>query len=249
MKTRTKILIIFFLFAVGINCSKADENFKLNEELVSKFYHLAFQCITQEYPNKIGHVLNSEQDIKGPRALHPAFYGCFDWHSAVHGHWSLIKILKLFPDFPHASKIKAALAKNITPENIKQECAYFKGKGRKSFERTYGWAWFLKLCEEIYTWQDPDARKFSKILKPLEQLLVQKYLDFLPKQNYPIRTGVHPNTAFGLAFALDYARTLNNIQLEELIILKGKEYYASDVACPASWEPSGEDFFSPCLMF
>src|SRR5262249_27377888 len=152
---------------------------------------------------------------RGPRTMHPAFYGCFDWHSTVHGHWMLARLLRLYPDLPEAAEIRAALNGNLSAENIATEVVYLKQPNRASFERTYGWAWLLKLAEELRGWNDADGERWSQNLQPLAEALVANYLAFLPKQNYPIRTGVHPNTAFGLAFALDYARVTRNEKLEQ----------------------------------
>jgi hypothetical protein len=221
---------------------------KLDKVRAAKFAVMAMRCIEKEYPNKLSHVMNDEKEVKSPQALHPAFYGCFDWHSSVHGHWMLIRLLKLFPDLPQAAGIRNALGRNLTAENIKQEVAYLHQKSRKSFERTYGWAWLLKLVEELYGWDDKDGKLWLKNLAPLEQEIVKRYTNFLPKQTYAIRTGVHPNTAFGIAFALDYARTAKHKQLEELLIERSYHYYYKNKNCPAGWEPGGEDFFSPCLM-
>jgi len=224
------------------------DDFRLDADRAEAFARLALDCITREYPNKIGHVMHSDGDVRPPRFLHPAFYGCFDWHSAVHGHWSLVKVLKLFPGFPLEDRIRTAIDQNLTPGNIRRELAYFRAGDRGSFERTYGWAWLLKLCEELHTWQDPQGRRWRLALFPLEQYIVSAYLDFLPRQNYPIRTGVHPNTAFGLRFALDYAREVQHRELIDMIEQKSREYYLADRSCPVSWEPGGEDFFSPCLV-
>ena len=220
----------------------------ITRESALSFTKLALKCIGTEYPNKPGHVINNENEVQNPRILHPAFFGCFDWHSAVHGHWLLVRILKLFPDLPNSKSIRKALSKNLTPENIKSEVTYFRQPGRKSFERMYGWAWLLKLVEELHGWEDPDGIVWRESLIPLEKEITRRYLDFLPKQTYPIRTGVHPNTAFGLAFALDYARKVGNQNLEALIVERSRAYFLNDSNCPAGWEPGGEDFFSPCLM-
>jgi hypothetical protein len=220
----------------------------LTAKQASAFAALALRGVQKEYPNKPGDVLNGDADVKSPRATHPAFYGCFDWHSSVHGHWMLVRLLRLFPDLPEKAKIRAALAENLTAKNLQTEADYFKGPNRKSFERTYGWAWLLKLAEELHTWDDPDGKQWSKNLQPLTEVIVDGYLKFLPKQTYPIRTGVHPNTAFGLAFALDYARTVGNKPLQELIEQRSRDYYGKDVDAPARWEPDGADFFSPSLM-
>ncbi len=221
---------------------------EFSEELALKFAAMALNCIEKEYPNKPSHVFNDENDLKVPRDQHPAFYGCFDWHSSVHGHWMLVKVLKIYPEISVRGKIIAALKRNITPEKIKSEVDYFNQKSRKSFERTYGWSWLLKLTEELYTWDDPDGKTMFVTISPLAEKIVSSYLNFLPKQTYPIRTGVHPNTAFGLLFAYDYAKRLKHNELLEMVISRSLNYFGEDVSCPAGWEPGGEDFFSPCLM-
>jgi hypothetical protein len=192
--------------------------------------------------------MNDKKDVQGPRSLHPAFFGCYDWHSSVHGHWMLVRLLKTFPNLSRAPEIRKALGDNLAAENIREEVAYLKQPNRQSFERLYGWAWLLKLAEELSLWNDPDGRKWSRDLQPLVDAFVDRYLAFLPKQNYPIRTGVHPNTAFGLSFAYDYARTVGNAKLEALIAERSRTYFANDRNYPAAWEPGGEDFFSPALM-
>jgi hypothetical protein len=221
---------------------------KMTQEQASAFAKLALKVIQQVYPNKPSTVLNSKADIKGPRDFHPAFYGSFDWHSAVHGHWLLVRLLRLHPQLPERQQIRAVLAEHLTAKNLQAEADYFKQPNRQSFERTYGWAWLLKLAEELHTWDDPDAKAWSKNLAPLSDILVARYLAFLPKQTYPIRTGVHPNTAFGLVFALDYARIVGHKELRELIEERSRSYYGKDVDAPARWEPDGADFFSPSLM-
>ena len=220
----------------------------LTQTEASHFASLAMKCIRKEYPNKPDHTINDGDDVRNPRAMHPAFYGCFDWHSTVHGHWMLVRLLRLFPSMPEAHDIRGALNANLSAKNIAGEAAYLNQSNRASFERTYGWAWLLKLAEELHDWNDEDGRRWSHNLQPLADALVEKYLAFLPKQNYPIRTGVHPNTAFGLAFALDYARGVGNQKLQSLIIERSRTYFGHDVNYPASWEPGGEDFFSPALM-
>ncbi|MEK6282749.1 MAG: DUF2891 domain-containing protein [Acidobacteriota bacterium] len=220
----------------------------LNEAQASHFASLALKCVAKEYPNKPEHVMNDRKDVQSPRALHPAFFGCYDWHSSVHGHWMLVRLLRTFPHLTRASEIRKALGDNLTAENILIETAYLKPPNRQSFERTYGWAWLLKLAEELSLWNDPEGRKWSRDLQPLVDAFVERYILFLPKQNYPIRTGVHPNTAFGLSFAFDYAKTTGNEKLAALITERSRTYFGSDRNYPASWEPGGEDFFSPALM-
>ena len=210
------------------------------EKQASHFAALALKCVAREYPNKPEHVINNPSEVKSPQSLHPAFYGCYDWHSSVHGHWMLIRLLKTFPNFPESSQIRTALNANLTAENIQAEVVYMKQPNRQSFERTYGWAWALKLAEELHGWNDPDGKRWSANLKPLAELLSRSYQNFLPKQNYPIRTGVHPNTAFGIAFALDYAKTTGDRQLEVLLSERSRTYFARDTNYPGAWEPGGE---------
>lgn len=220
---------------------------KLNLKSAAQLVELPLSCIEKEYPNKLGQVIGSETDLLSPSSLHPTFYGCFDWHSAVHGHWCLVSLLKQFPELENATKIKNKLLERISEENIKNEILYFEGTHNKTFERTYGWAWLLKLAEELHTWEDPTAKELEKNLQPLTQLIIDKYLDFLPKLNYPIRVGEHSNTAFGLSFAYDYALTFNHEALKTLIEKRAIDFYKNDQNCPLSWEPSGFDFLSPCL--
>jgi len=220
----------------------------LSEKQASHFASLALRCISREFPNKPEHVVNDAADVKNPKLLHPAFYGCYDWHSSVHGHWMLVRLLRSFPGLPEAAQIRNALNTNLAAEKILAEATYFRQPNRQSFERTYGWAWLLKLAEELQSWEDPDGRNWAGNLRPLVDVIVKAYTEFLPKQTYPIRTGVHPNTAFGLAFALDYAQAGGDQNLETLLDERSRSYFASDASYPGAWEPGGEDFFSPALM-
>ncbi len=220
----------------------------LSEKQASHFAALAMKCVSREFPNKPEHVINNASEVKGPMVLHPAFFGCYDWHSSVHGHWMLIRLLKTFPSLPESAQIRDALNANLTAENIRQEVAYMKQPNRQSFERTYGWAWALKLAEELHSWNDADGKRWAENLQPLAETLSKSYRAFLPKQTYPIRTGVHPNTAFGLAFALDYAKTVGDAELESLLNERSRSYFAGDADYPGAWEPGGEDFFSAALM-
>lgn len=162
-------------------------------------------------------VLASSDELLSPSELHPAFYGCFAWHSAVHGHWSLVRLLKQFPDLENANSIKQKLATRISKENILKEIVYFRSKHNKNFERTYGWAWLLKLAGELHTWETPFAKELESYLQPLTDMIVEKYIEFLPKLYYPIRIGTHTNTGFGLAFAYDYAETVGHEALKNTI--------------------------------
>ena len=208
---------------------------------------LPLECIQTEFPNKLSQTLGDSSDLKTPKELHPTFYGCFDWHSSVHGHWMLVYLLKMFPELENQKEIKQKFLDNISEENIKKEIEYFQWNYNKTFERTYGWAWLLKLAEELYTWDDPLAQKLSNNLKPLTELIVKNYLDFLPKLVYPVRIGEHSNTAFGLTFAFDFAKTAKQDSLLNMIVKKSKEFYLDDNNCPMTWEPGGFDFLSPCL--
>jgi len=219
----------------------------LNLEQANRLAQLPLHCMDTEYPNKLGQTLGSDADLKSPKILHPAFYGCFDWHSSVHGHWSLVRLLKMFPELENAEAIKERLIKSLSKENILTEVAFFDNELNKSFERTYGWAWLLKLAEELHTWDIPAARELETNLQPLTNLIIEKYIEFLPKLNYPLRVGTHPNTAFGLSFAFDYAQAVNNESLKNAINERAKYFFLNDKDCPMSWEPSGSDFLSPCL--
>ena len=219
----------------------------LNIEEANRLTKLPLHCINTEYPNRLSQTLGSAEDLRSPSELHPAFYGCFDWHSSVHGHWTLVSILKNFPDVEDADNIKQRLLQNISKENIETEITYFLGEHNKTHERTYGWAWLLKLAEELHTWDNEIARTLEQNLQPLTDLIIAKYLEFLPKLNYPLRAGMHTNTAFGLSFAYDFSQTTNNELLIGAIESRANYFYANDKNCPMSWEPSGSDFLSPCL--
>lgn len=238
--TLTLFLLLAQLFAFSQS--------QLTGAQASHFAKLALKCIFQEYPNKPGEVLGSDMDIKPVREYRPAFYGCFDWHSSVHGHWMLVKLLKEFPGIPEAEQIRAALNTNLTPGNILVEVKFFSDSNNKTFERTYGWAWLLKLAGELHTWDNPQARQWELALEPLTQLICRYYLDYLPRLVYPIRVGEHSNTAFGLAFALDYSRTTQNKPLQGMIEKRARDFYINDQNCPQTWEPGGYDFLSPCLI-
>ncbi len=229
------------------NLEKEIVKIQISSDLANHLAELPLGCIQVEYPNKLGQTLGSDADLLSPRKLRPAFYGCFDWHSSVHGHWSLVRLLNNFPELDKKEEIIRKLKDNITEENIKTELAFFNDKNNKIFERTYGWAWLLKLQMELESWDHPDADKLAQNLKPLSDHLIIAYLKFLPKLQYPIRTGDHPNTAFGLSFAYDYAQFAKNDTLKNLIADRAKDFYKNDSGCPVGWEPSGYDFLSPCL--
>ncbi|HJT78613.1 MAG TPA: DUF2891 family protein, partial [Gemmataceae bacterium] len=226
---------------------EAKEVSTMKPEQASAFARLALKGLSREYPNKPGDVLNDKADLWPVRVRHPAFYGSFDWHSSVHGHWMLVRLLRRFPHLPENKEIRSLLAAHLTAQNLQQEMDSFIRPNAQSFERPYGWAWLLKLAEELHGWDDPDGREWSKNLKPLADVIVARYLAFFPKQTQPIRSGVHPNTAFGLTFAFDYARAVGDKRLQELIVERSLTYFVRDAGIPAAWEPDGADFLSPSL--
>lgn len=238
-------LIVLTLFSVQI--SAQNTKISLNEERAKKLYAFAFECIDKEYPNKPGGVLGNDSYLSPPRVIHPAFYGCFDWHSSVHGHWALVTILKEFPQFSKRDEIIGKLKRNITKENIVKEVEYLNDPNNKDFERTYGWAWLLKLDEALLEWRDPVADSLHNSLLPLVNIINERFIEFLGKLNYPIRVGEHSNIAFGMSFAYDYASKYNK-RLAEAIEQKAKIFFLNDRSSPLSWEPGGFDFLSPSLQ-
>jgi hypothetical protein len=218
-----------------------------DEKAAERFAKLALACVGKEYPNKISHVLNSDADVAPPRKLTPAFDGCYDWHSSVHGHWLLVRLLRTFPNAPFASQARDALRKSLTAENLKQEAAYLRGEGRASFERPYGLAWLLQLCAELREWDDDQAREMSANLRPLEEAAIERLKKWLPKLSHPVRIGEHDQTAFGLGLMLDYARSTKNDSFARLVADSARKFFLADKDCPLNYEPSGEDFLSPCL--
>jgi hypothetical protein len=207
----------------------------------------ANECIDKEYPNKTGHVMGDSTYLATPRELHPAFYGCFDWHSSVHGHWALVKILDRFPEFEQSAEILDKIRNNLTAENIVIETTYLDDEFNKDFERTYGWAWLVKLDEALAEWDHPEAAQLRKNLGPLVDKITVRFTEFIDKLNYPIRVGEHTNTAFALSFAFDYAGKYSPV-LASKITEKARIYYLNDKGCPLTWEPGGFDFLSPCLQ-
>ncbi len=230
-------------FAAG-----ADGDPTMTTRQASSFARLALKGISKEYPNKLDHVMGKADDVQSPRALHPAFYGCYDWHSSVHGHWMLARLVRRVPDLPEAAEIRSVFADHFAATALKAEADYFARPESRTFERTYGWAWLLKLAEELNGWDDPDAKVWAANLQPLAGAVAARYVTYFPKQLYPIRTGVHPNTAFGLAFAHDYALSVHDEPLRQLVEARARFFYANDVDAPARWEPGGSDFFSPSLL-
>lgn len=231
----------------GVGMSSESEAIPLSLDEANRLAVLPLKCLETEYPNKLGQVLADVDDLKAPSIWHPAFYGCFDWHSSVHGHWSLVWLLKHFEGLEHREQAEAVLRKHLTRENITKELEYFQGEHNRSFERTYGWAWLMRLAEELYTWDSDLGRELYTNLEPLTDFLASQYIAYLPKLNYPIRVGTHTNTAFGLTLAYDYAKTTSNHELSTVIEQRARDYFWKDTLGPFRWEPDGHDFLSPCL--
>lgn len=219
----------------------------LPTETATRLADLALECVHKEYPNKIAHVMDSDVDAQAPRTLTPAFFGCYDWHSAVHGHWLLARLTRLDPDAPFALRAREALARSLTAENLATEAAYLGRKGRETFERPYGLAWLLALAQELREWDDPQARAWAAALAPLERAVAARLEGWLPKLAYPIRDGEHNQTAFAFGLILDWARETGDRGMEELLVSRTRALYAADRDCPIGYEPSGQDFLSPCL--
>jgi hypothetical protein len=233
--------VLFFL-VTSITFSQ-----NLTIEQANHLASLPVKCLQQEYPNKLNQLLLNETELLSPKALHPAFYGCFDWHSSVHGHWSLVYLLSNFENLKDKELIIEKLQINLSKENIAQEMLYFEKTHEKSFERTYGWNWLLKLQHELEISNNSYAKELADNLRPLTNLIIKRYIEFLPKLLYPIRVGTHSNTAFGLTNAWDYAVFSKNIPLQNSIKENAKRMFLKDENCPFNWEPSGTDFLSPCM--
>ncbi len=248
------VLALIFL-PVTLSCSSESEHVRqepvgpipFSTEKAEYLYQFAYACIDKEFPHKPGHVWADGSGLMSPRERHPAFYGCFDWHSAVHGHWTLVTILSHFHDFEHREDILQKLRANITRENIQQEMELFREDDNRTFQRTYGWAWLLKLDMALREWDDPVAQELHGNLAPLTELLSDRFIEFLDVLNYPIRVGEHPNTAFGMSFAYDFASRYHP-DLARKIETKAREFFLPDRNCPIDWEPGGFDFLSPCLQ-
>jgi hypothetical protein len=219
----------------------------LDEAAAARFAHLALTCLHKEYPNKIAHVLLSDADALPPHLLTPAFYGCFDWHSDVHGHWLLVRLLRLFPNAPFAKEARTALAASFTAGNIAGEVEYLRNAERASFERPYGLAWLLRLCAELRSWDDSQGNQWAITLVPLEMLAASKLKGWLPRLHYPIRVGEHDQTAFSFGLIWDWAGVAQDARMKMALVEAAQQFYRSDRSCPLSYEPSGQDFLSPCL--
>src|SRR5467141_2708434 len=239
--------VLLFLAAYVPGAETADLPVSFDINVAERFANLALACVHKQYPNKISHSLNSDADVAPPQKLTPAFYGCYDWHSSVHGPWLLVRLIRTFPEATFTASAREVLRPSLTGENIAQESAYLRAEGRASFERPYGLAWLLQLVAELREWDDPQAREMAANLRPLEQAALEKMNDWLPKLSHPVRIGEHSQTAFALGLMLDYARATRDSKFAGLLVLKARQFYLGDRDCPLVYEPSGEDFLSPCL--
>jgi hypothetical protein len=221
----------------------------LDGPLAATLVKLSLHCVDREYPNKPSDVQASDTEVLPPRKLHPAFFGCFDWHSSVHGHWTMTRVLRTFPDALEAKAIRAVLNKHLTPALLQAELRYFEQEHHKLFERPYGWGWYLRLVTEVRALpaSDPDAKRWAAALKPLEKLLTVRTVDYLKRLSVPVRAGTHNNTAFALNHIHDYAVARRDVNLLAAIIAAAQRFYGEDTDCPLAYEPSGEDFISGCL--
>ncbi|HEY2750403.1 DUF2891 domain-containing protein [Phenylobacterium sp.] len=217
---------------------------RLTPQVASKFARIALGHVTREFPNKLDHVLEGPADARGPRALHPIFFGSFDWHSCVHGYWLLAALLRREPGIPEASAIGDLFDDAFTDAKVAGEVAYLARAASRGFERPYGWGWLLKLQAELLSHRD---RPWAGKLQPLATAFAERFFDFLPKANYPVRTGVHSSTAFAIALAQDYAAAVGDAALTRLFLEKARAWYLSDRDAQA-WEPSGDEFLSATLM-
>jgi hypothetical protein len=212
-----------------------------------RFAALALKCLHAEYPNHIGHTLDSDADAQPPHVLTPAFYGCYDWHSDVHGHWLLVRLLRLYPDAAFATTARTELGRSLTAQNIAGELVYLKRADRAPFERPYGLAWLLKLSAELREWNNAEGREWSNVLMPLESEAAARLKSWLPKLHYPIRIGEHDQTAFSFGLIWDWAGIAGDTEMRSLLKDAAQRFYAKDRNCPLNYEPSGQDFLSPCL--
>ncbi len=219
----------------------------LTPVLASHFAQTALAHVAREWPNKLDHVLGGPADLRSPRSLHPVFFGSYDWHSCVHGHWLLARLFRRFPQLPEADAIQARFGEQFVREKIAGEIAYLARPESRGFERPYGWAWALMLAAEIARHQTPEGGRWSEALAPLADAFKERFEAWLLLATYPVRAGTHANTAFALVLALDYAAAFGEESFATLCREKALAWYDADQGCQA-WEPSGDDFLSPALI-
>jgi hypothetical protein len=244
---RTRVALLLLAAGLTVSPTAPAQQTTLDPATAGRFAALALDCVHREYPNKISHVMAGDEDVRPPRELTPAFYGCYDWHSSVHGHWLLARLAKVLPEAEFAAPARAALAKSLTAENLAAEAAYLEGPGRVPFERPYGLAWLLQLAAELRDWEEQEAQLWAFNVGPLERQAARRIADWLPKLNHPIRTGEHSQTAFAFGLILDWARAVPEAEMAALVEARARKFYLDDRDCPLGYEPSGQDFLSPCL--
>lgn len=218
----------------------------LDTNIASKFATLALAHVRREYPNKLDHVMNGPDDVRSPRALHPVFYGSFDWHSNVHGYWLLATLLRLAPELPERDRIRALFHDQLTAENVAGEVAYLDQPNRAGFERPYGWAWLLMLAAELKR-HEGDGARWLAALAPLTRAFADRLRSYLAKLTYPIRVGTHFNSAFALALASEYAGVIDDTATAAAVRSRARDWFLLDRGCQA-WEPGGDDFLSSALI-
>ena len=250
---RTAIaFVLLTVMTTGTSASQNTLQTDVDGALASRFARLALDCVQREYPNKIGHVLNSAADARTPSSLHPVFYGCFDWHSSVHGHWLLVRLLRVMQSENFSPQLRAeiiaSLNQSFTSSAVAEEVAYFHAENRKSYERPYGLAWFLQLTAELRQWDDPQAEIWLQTLLPLELVIVKQIKSWLPKLAYAIRLGTHNQSMFAFGLMLDWAAVSEDTEMAGMVRSRSLAFHEQDINCPIAYEPSGEDFLSPCLM-
>jgi hypothetical protein len=203
----------------------------------------AVDNVTREYPNAPQLRLDAPDDLVTPRELHPAFYGSFDWHSSVHMHWSMARLLRSLPELERADEARQVLTEHLTAEHVAAEAAYLER--RPGFERPYGWAWALALHAELA--RDGAAVDLADVMTPLTERIETTWSDYLPRAAFPHRSGLHSSTAFAMVLGLDAARRLGREALAERLLSHARRFFLHDTEAPTAYEPSGEDFLSPTL--
>jgi hypothetical protein len=250
MRRTTYLAVILVAMSRATTIAAAvssDRTIAMDPAAAARFAGLALKCLHAEYPNHISHTMDGDADARPPHALNPTFYGCYDWHSDVHGHWLLVRLVRLLPEAPFAPMARAELARSFTAENIAGEVAYLQRADRASFERPYGLAWLLQLSAELRRWNDPQAREWASALRPLEAEAAARLKSWVPKLHYPIRIGEHDQTAFSFGLIWDWAGVAGDSQMRGVLADAARRFYLKDRRCPIAYEPSGEDFLSPCL--
>lgn len=225
----------------------SNNELSMNARYAERFASLALAHVRREFPNKLDHIILDAGDAKGPRALHPIFFGSFDWHSCVHGYWLLARMYRRYPEISQRATIRGLFDEMITPENVAVEVAYASHPGRATFERPYGWAWAMQLCAELRLHETPEGQRWCETLAPLGAVFAERFIGFLPKATYPIRVGTHFNSAFAITLAMDYAEQFGNSVLINELETAARRWFTGDTNAEA-WEPGGDDFLSGTLM-